>query len=259
MIDFHCHLDLYANRHKIRQECDRRGIYVLSVTTTPSAWKGTSALAEGSPRIRTALGLHPQLAGERKGELPLFDTLLPQVRYVGEIGLDGAPEFRQSWQDQLAVFEHILSRCAKAGGRIMSIHSRRASGQVLDCLDKEPLAGTPVLHWFSGSFRDLDRAAKLGCWFSVGPAMLAGGKGSELVKRMPRERVLTETDGPFAQVDGASALPWHAEIALKGLSDLWSASLDDVKETINLNLRNLLSKHDARGQEMEGERGPEGK
>src|ERR1035437_8151628 len=60
----------------------------------PSAWQGTSALAAPTKRIRTALGLHPQLAHERMNELPLFDSYLPETRYVGEIGLDGAPEFR---------------------------------------------------------------------------------------------------------------------------------------------------------------------
>ena len=94
MIDFHCHLDLYPNHHAVRHECDRRCMHVLSVTTTPSAWRGTSALAAGSLRIRTALGLHPQLAAERKSELGLFETLLPEAPYVGEIGLDGAPELR---------------------------------------------------------------------------------------------------------------------------------------------------------------------
>ena len=56
--------------------------------------------------MQTALGLHPQLAHERKSELPLFDELLPQTEYVGEIGLDGAPEFRKSWRDQCDVFEY---------------------------------------------------------------------------------------------------------------------------------------------------------
>ncbi len=259
MIDFHCHLDLYPNHHAVRQECDRLGMYVLSVTTTPSAWKGTSALAEGSPRIRTALGLHPQLAGERKGELALFDALLPQARYVGEIGLDGAPEFRRSWKDQVAVFEHILAQCREAGGCVMSIHSRRASGPVLDCLEKLPEAGTPVLHWFSGSSRDLDRAIDLGCWFSVGPAMLAGHKGRELAMRMPRERLLTESDGPFAQIDGVSALPWQVESALKTLSEIWFAPLDEVQGTLNRNLRSLLAKHDAQAQTFDVEKAPEGR
>jgi len=248
VIDFHCHLDLYPNHHAVRQECDRLGMYVLSVTTTPSAWKGTSALAEGSARIRTALGLHPQLAGERKGELPLFDVLLPQTRYVGEIGLDGSPEFRRSWNDQVAVFEHILAECRKAGGRVMSIHSRRASGPVLDFLERIPDAGTPVLHWFSGSFRDLDRAIKLGCWFSIGPAMLASEKGRGLAARMPRERVLTETDGPFAQLNGQAILPWQVENAIQGLSQIWSVPPADVEQSVFRNLKDLLAKHLAPGQ-----------
>lgn len=243
MIDFHCHLDLYPNHDAVRQECDRRGMYVLSVTTTPSAWKGTSALAAGSPRIRTALGLHPQLAGERKGELALFDALLPDAPYVGEIGLDGAPDSRRSWKDQVEVFEHILAQCAKVGGRVMSIHSRRASGPVLDCLEKVPEAGMSVLHWFSGSFRDLDRAINLGCWFSVGPAMLASEKGRVLTARMPRERVLTESDGPFAQLNGAAVMPWQVENAVQALSQLWSVQPSDAQQSIHGSVRGLLAKH----------------
>ena len=240
MIDFHCHLDLYPNHLEVREECDRRGMYVLSVTTTPSAWKGTSALAAGSPRIRTALGLHPQLAGERKGELSLFDALLPQVRYVGEIGLDGAPEFRTSWSDQVVVFEHILAQCKMAGGRIMSIHSRRASGPVLDCLEKNIGAGTAVLHWFSGSMRDLQRAIDLECWFSVGPAMLASDNGKKLALQMPKDRVLTESDGPFAQLNGKAISPWQVEGAVKGLAEMWSVSSAEAEKTIHDNLQRII-------------------
>jgi TatD DNase family protein len=97
MIDFHCHLDLYPDPMNVVRECANRRLYVLSVTTTPSAWAQTNALAAGHDRIRTALGLHPELARERRRELALFDRLLPQARYVGEIGLDGSPRFRDRW------------------------------------------------------------------------------------------------------------------------------------------------------------------
>ena len=53
------------------------------------------------------LGLHPQLAHERRSELGLFDSFINEARYVGEIGLDGTPDFRKHWQDQVAVFEHV--------------------------------------------------------------------------------------------------------------------------------------------------------
>ncbi len=245
MIDFHCHLDLYPDPAGVIDDCRRRGLYVLSVTTTPTAWKGTSALAEHAPRIRTALGLHPQLAHERGGELPLFDELLPLVHHVGEIGLDGAPEFRSHWHAQIAVFEHILATCSAAGGRIMSLHSRRASNAVLDRVRAFPNAGTYILHWFSGSARDLDSAIKLGCWFSVGPAMLKGGSGRALVARMPRERVLTESDGPFAQLDGAAVLPWQADLAIKELGVLWSLPHETVDQLLLANLRKLLTDLDS--------------
>lgn len=250
MIDFHCHLDLYPNPLAVRDECVRRDLHVLSVTTTPSAWKGTSVLAANTPHIRTGLGLHPQLAYERLNELPLFDNFLPETYYVGEIGLDGASEFRSQWKNQVIIFEYILAKCREAGGRTMSVHSRRASHAVLERLQKFSGAGTPVLHWFSGSFRDLDRAINLGCWFSIGPAMLASEKGRALAARMPRERVLTESDGPFAQLDGAAVMPWHVENAIRDLSQIWSLSPLEVDQNIHRNLETLLAvaPHERDGQ-----------
>lgn len=238
MIDFHCHLDLYPDPKEIARRCVECGLYVLSVTTTPSAWLGTSALAHG--KIRTALGLHPQLAGERKHELNLFDELLPQARYVGEIGLDGLPELKDYWPQQLVVFDHVLRSCSANGGRIMSIHSRRASSQVIDCLQSHPHSGIPVMHWFSGSQRDLARANELGCWFSVGPAMLMGKRGRSLVAKMPRNRILTESDGPFAQIEGRSAFPWDVEAAITKLSDLWDLPESDVRQILEQNMRTLI-------------------
>ena len=239
MIDFHCHLDLYPDPHAIARECVARGLYILSVTTTPSAWAGTAALAHEAPRIRTALGLHPQIAHERKGELPLFERLLPGVRYVGEIGLDGGPEYKRHWQDQVFAFTRILELCAGVGGRVMTIHSRRAAVSVLDALEAHPGAGTPILHWFSGTQRELARAVDLDCWFSVGPAMLASEKGRALAAKMPRDRLLTETDGPFAQLEGSTALPWDAERAIALLADMWTEPETAVRERLATNLRRL--------------------
>jgi TatD DNase family protein len=241
VIDFHCHLDLYDDPHGVVAECKRRGVYVLSVTTTPSAFKGTVALSEGAPRIRTALGLHPQLVGERKFELPLFEELLPEARYVGEIGLDGGPECKPFWDDQVVVFEKALAACAADGGRVFSVHSRRATGAVLDIISKFPNAGVPILHWYSGTARELERAMALGCWFSVGPAMLRSAKGRALAAMMPRERVLTETDGPFARVerDGPPLHPWDAEKAHDELASSWGMEVDRVGKVIAQNLRRL--------------------
>lgn len=242
MIDFHAHLDLYPDPHGIAKEIAERGMYVLSVTTTPSAWRETSALATPGSRIRTALGLHPQIAHERISELPLFDLQLHETIYVGEIGLDGGSEFKQHWKTQLTVFDHILNACRVAGGRIMSIHSRRAASAVLDRLETHPGSGTPILHWFSGNKRELQRAIALGCWFSVGPAMLVSEKARALVSDMPRDRVLTETDGPFAQIGGESAKPWDAGTATAQLAELWGGMPEEAtNRQLHANLRHLVA------------------
>jgi TatD DNase family protein len=240
VIDFHSHLDLYPDPHAIARECAARGLYVLSVTTTPSAWAGTYALAAGMPRVRTALGLHPQIAHERKHELPIFERHVAETRYVGEIGLDGSPELRRHWGDQVEVFDRILALCVAAGGKILSVHSRRAASPVLDQLEKYPAVGVPVLHWFSGTQRELSRAIGLGCWFSVGPAMLAGERGRLLASRMPRERVLTETDGPFAQVDGRPASPWDVDRAVEHLALVWRTSREETTAQLLENLKRIV-------------------
>jgi TatD DNase family protein len=171
--------------------------------------------------------------------LPLFEQMLPRMRYVGEIGLDGGPEYRRHWPDQEQVFSRVLELCARAGGRIMTIHSRRAATPVLDALQARPGAGIAILHWFSGTQKELSRAVDLGCWFSTGPAMLAGEKGRSLVMKMPRDRVLTESDGPFAQVDGRAAWPWDADRAVETLAQIWSQPVNEVRRQLLDNLRRL--------------------
>jgi TatD DNase family protein len=241
MIDFHCHVDLFPNPGALVEECERIGLYVLSVTTVPSAWHGTMNLSRGSRRIRTALGLHPEIAHERQSELALFDELLPEAKYVGEIGLDRTLGTEARWPIQARVFRHVLASCERIGGRIMSIHSRRATDAVLDEIEAFPNAGIPVLHWFTGSQAQLRRAVTLGCWFSVGPAMLRGRRGRDLVAQMPRDRVLTESDGPFVRMGDRAAMPADVFSALEHLASLWSVNPADADHIVMENFRVLVS------------------
>ncbi|MCP5127480.1 MAG: TatD family hydrolase [Gammaproteobacteria bacterium] len=236
-IDMHCHLDLYPDPFKVADECKSRGIYVLSVTTTPKAWDGTCKLAEGSQCIRTALGLHPQIAHQRSSELELFDTLLPSAKYVGEIGLDHGKGFVDHWDVQLKVFRHILKSVGRSGGRIMSVHTRYSAAVVLDELKSVP--GIPILHWFTGSKSELKKAIQLGCLFSIGPAMLNTKKGKELVMFIPRNKILTETDGPFAKIGDQPLMPWDVESTLPILANIWGVSIDDAKHQILSNFKSI--------------------
>ncbi|MCB1471090.1 MAG: TatD family hydrolase [Rhizobiaceae bacterium] len=248
MIDFHCHIDLFKEPIPILDEAEKKGVYLLAVTTTPKAWTGTKRLIGDRRRVRVALGLHPELVRERHTEITLFEHFLSETDYVGEVGLDGSPHLRDSFELQTQILRRILHACRKAGGRIISLHSRRAASKVLDLLEAEPSAGTPILHWFSGSARELERAAHLGCWFSVGPFMTGSAKGRKLIEMMPRERVLTETDSPFAQINGSPLAPWDVALAYPILGELWNCSAKEVDEQILANLRKLSdARRSARG------------
>jgi len=250
MIDFHCHLDLYPEPSVVVEECRVRQVDVLSVTNTPSAWQGTRQLSAGIPRIRVALGLHPQLAVQRKHELGLFLRYLGETQFVGEIGLDRSVEHEATWQVQLDVFRAILKHCSDAGGKIMTIHSRRAVSAVLDCLSDTPRAGVPILHWFSGSIRELQRAVDIGCWFSINSAMLGTDRGRALVATMPINRILTESDGPFQQIDSRSAVPWDTDRTVMEAGRLLSISPFDLQLTVTENLDRLLQADAAVGGQL---------
>lgn len=240
MIDFHAHIDLYPKPSEIINEIERRKMYVLSVTTTPSAWRGTYSIAKHYPRIKTALGLHPQIAHERISELMLFDTFINETDYVGEVGLDGAPEFAKHREAQLKVLRHILKSCSNSGGKIISLHSRRAANDLMDVLDEYPSAGIPVFHWFTGGKEVLQRAIKKRAWFSIGPAMLRSKRSIEMIKYIPKDRILTESDGPFAKISGKAIMPWDIELAVVSLSHIWGLTPFDAEKLLHSNFKSLI-------------------
>lgn len=239
MIDLHCHVDLYPDPVGVLDAAEKRGAFVLAVTTTPLAFQGNLDLVGRRRRVRVALGLHPELVAERHAEIDLFVELLPRTAYVGEVGLDGSPRNRASFARQERVFERIVGECARVGGRVLSIHSRRAVSATLDILGTTPACGIPVLHWFSGTLRELERAVAAGCWFSVGPVMLATPAGRRLVSAMPQDRVLTETDAPFAQIAGAPLMPWDVLDAEAVLAGLWGVTSEETRLRLRHNLIDL--------------------
>lgn len=92
----------------------------------------------------------------------------------------------------------------------------------------------------SGTMQELNRAVRLGCWFSVGPAMLATNKGRKLIQTVPNDRVLTETDGQFAKVGTTSAKPHDVHHAENALSQIWAMPLDQVRARLQNNFRKLV-------------------
>lgn len=241
-VDFHCHLDLYRDHATLIAECDRERVATLAVTTTPRAWPRNRELAAGAEQVRVALGLHPQLVAEREAELPIFEQYLHEARFVGEVGLDAGPRFYGSFAAQERVFERILRACAEQGGKILTIHSVRATAKVLGHIERVLPAdrGRVVLHWFTGTIAEARRAAALGCYFSVNSEMLRSPKYRKLVGALPTDRLLTETDGPFVESRGRPARPRDVAETVAELAALRAETVEVTARTVRTNLRSLL-------------------
>jgi TatD DNase family protein len=95
------------------------------------------------------------------------------------------------------------------------------------------------MHWYSGSFRDLNEALDAGFYFSINPAMTRSGKGREIIARLPRERVLLESDGPYARVHGRPSTPTDILLVRDYLAADWGATPADVIRQLTSNLGHL--------------------
>lgn len=241
LIDFHCHLDLYQDHEKAIRNAESAGIFTLAVTTTPKAWSRNYELTKNTKYVRAALGLHPQLIETRGAEVALLEELARSTRYIGEVGLDAGPRFYRSFDAQKDVFGRVLQVCADLGGKVLTVHSVRASKAVLDAVEaKFPRSrGKVVLHWFTGTAAEARRAVELGCYFSINAEMLADPRRSSLVQSLPLQNLLTETDGPFTQTEGRPTEPRDVAICVRRLAQLLRSEEYELAERFRSNLRAL--------------------
>lgn len=246
LIDTHCHLDLYEQPELMLRHIEAARVYTIAVTNAPSVYAYTATIAAGTRFIRPAVGLHPEIAVARAAELPLFWRALETTRYVGEVGLDYTVGEAPERIRQRSLFEEILRRCNERGNTIVTIHSRRAADDVVDVIG-EGFRGTPILHWYSGSARTLNRAMRAGCYISVNPAMVRSHRAIKMVANVPRERVLTESDGPFVRVDGRAATPLDMDLVCESLAKVWRVTAAEAVATVHRNFAVLLD-HDSKGQ-----------
>ena len=239
-IDSHFHFDLYKDSAQVLAEIEASRVTTLAVTNAPSVFHHTLKIAQSTRYLLPAVGLHPELVATRGRELDAMWPMLEQTRYVGEIGLDYVTTDPANRRAQKDAFSRILERCASYGDKILSVHSRRSAADVISAIgDRFP--GRVILHWFSGSRRELERALAFGFYFSVGPAMVRSRNGQVLLAGMPKDRVLTETDGPFVQTDGRPARPTDIAQVVREISGIWGQSAAETKAAISRNFSSLLS------------------
>lgn len=197
--DMHCHVDLMKSMVEFSKTALEERINLLAMTTTPKAYEIEKEKLSGFSNVQVALGLHPQLVFERIHELALIEKYVSTTRFIGEVGLDFNKQFYRSKENQIDVFSQIIGWCQRSPMKTISIHSVRSDKNVLDILEKHDCTkyNNCILHWYSGTLKQLDRAIELGCFFSVNEYMLNSPNGRSIIQKIPVDRLLLESDAPF--------------------------------------------------------------
>lgn len=208
--DAHCHVAFMADPDTFAHDAHQAHASVFAVTTTPSEYRRLMQCETASHHLAIGLGLHPWWVPADEAELhellSEFDGLFDGARFIGEVGLDYSMRCVETKAHQLRAFSHIVNSCVRGAlgeepskRRVLSMHCVHAYDDMLSLLDQSGCAVKCdcIFHWFSGSSDHLQRAIRLGCYFSVSERMLSSKRGREYAKAIPSDRLLLETDAPF--------------------------------------------------------------
>lgn len=241
-VDTHCHLDLVQNIQLQVPFEDRQPIKTITVTNAPNFFSPNKELFKDAKNIRVALGFHPELSTQFASHLDVFFTEIDKAKYIGEIGLDGSARFRQTFPLQLEIFEKILDQISSMSDKILTVHTRGAAPEVLRLLKEYniPMINKVIFHWFSGDLKTLQEAANAGVYFSVNHKMLQSKNGIEILKNIPRNLLLTETDAPFTFDSAIKTRLASLELTCKQISETFGVKEEIVRSEIWDNFRTLL-------------------
>jgi TatD DNase family protein len=224
LYDTHFHLDLFESREEIIKEIDENQIYTIAVTNLPVLFtKLKESLS--SKFIRPALGFHPELLRQYNHQIPLMWSQLNETKYIGEVGLDfkTGKDFKEL---QISFFTELIERCNILGDKILTVHSRQSASEVISIIAAK-FNGKIILHWFSGNKATLIKAINNGYYFSINYSMVSSNSGKELIKLIPLERLLLETDAPFVKLNNKPFTPANIKVIVKELAFI--LNLDQLK------------------------------
>jgi TatD DNase family protein len=204
-VDSHCHLDLLAvpvaDALRAAREAGVNRVITVGIDVPSSRWCAeTAAEHEG---VGAAVAIHPNEAPESEdldADLAAIAELakLPQVRAVGETGLDyyrtdeaGRPQQEESFRRHIAL--------AKAAGKALVIHDRDAHADVLRVLDDVGAPLSVVLHCFSGGPDFARECVERGyvLSFAGNVTFKSAEPLREAAAVTPLDQMLVETDAPF--------------------------------------------------------------
>lgn len=190
------------DRQAVVARATAAGVAAIIVTgTSVSTTRAAIALADGQRLFATA-GVHPHdacaaVAGWLEEIAELAEA--PEVVAIGETGLDYYREY-SSREAQRAVFRQQAALAVRVG-KPLFVHDRDSGGETRAILaDYRDELVACVIHCFTGTARELDGYLDDG--YSIGITGWVcderrGGELAKLVKRIPTERLMIETDAPY--------------------------------------------------------------
>ena len=258
LVDTHAHLDFEKfDRDRPAVLARAREAGVVAIVTIgvdlPSSQEAV-ALAEAHEAVYATVGMHPHDAKALDGEVLARLRDLgghEKVVAVGEIGLDFYRDL--SPRDvQRRAFRAQLAWAARLGKPVV-IHDREAHGQIMEVLSGwaveqggSPLEGRlGVLHTFSGDLVMAERAIELGFYLSIsGPVTYKNARRlAEVVRAVPLERLLVETDSPFLAPHphrGKRNEPAYVHLVAERVAEIKGLPLDKVAAATTANAERLF-------------------
>jgi len=237
LIDTHCHLDFPQFKKDFSAVLERAEEVGISKILNPGCNLATShgavCLANKFDCIFAAVGVHPHDADEiSTTNLQVLAELAknPKVLAIGEIGLDYF-RLKNKTSVQKNAFRQQLELAEKLQKPVI-IHAREADNDVLEILDEFP-GVQGVCHCFGGDWQLAQKvlAREFFLGFTGIVTFPSAENLREVIRQMPLEKILIETDAPFLapqKFRGFRCEPaFVREVATK-IAELKKLSLDEI-------------------------------
>lgn len=229
MIDTHAHL---SSRFEQEVNLDKLEFVVLSASCYQDSIDNLE-LAKINKKLLPAIGIHPT---EDMGDLQ--SLMCDRVIAIGECGLeftDGVDK-----QKQIDLFEYQIKLAIKHD-RPLIVHSRKASDETLDILNKYPTA-RGVIHCYTGGKKRIQKVPT-NFYFGIDGNVTYEIGLNEVVKNIPKDRLVLETDTPFlAPIPhrGETNRPEWIELTYRKLAEIWEMSFEETEKIVDSNAKRLF-------------------
>ncbi|WP_370427208.1 TatD family hydrolase [Actinobacillus pleuropneumoniae] len=246
MFDSHIHLDQLDVSQIERIVSDPLLQGILAVSTDLASAETLLALKQKFPKIQIAAGFHPeQVLIDEKQQQALFDWIVKNRANLTAIGEVGLPNYlkRQNpkldYQPYLALLEQfvVLSKRLNLPLNLHIVHDDVAI--TLDLLEKYQIQQAHF-HWFKTDDDSLERFLRTPYFASVTPDILWNPKTQKIVRNLPLDRLLIETDSPWRHesLENAS-ISQQLQAILTQLAKLRVESESMIRSQIRRNYQQL--------------------